>query len=87
MGDHLPECGYVNHETLDCICGELRDCEARVRESERRFWTLGLYETDRYAAGLDAARDAISDCDCDGIGRCGCCRAHLAAIDALRATP
>lgn len=32
---HQPECGYLNHETLDCICDELRACEARVRADER----------------------------------------------------
>lgn len=21
---HEPECGYTNHETLDCICGEVK---------------------------------------------------------------
>lgn len=27
---HERECGYLNHETLDCICDELRACEKRI---------------------------------------------------------
>jgi len=33
--DHEPECGFMTDETLDCICGEVRACEARVRADER----------------------------------------------------
>lgn len=32
---HEPECGFMTDETLDCICGEIRACEARVRADER----------------------------------------------------
>ena len=27
---HEPECGYANHETLDCICDEVRRAHQRA---------------------------------------------------------
>ena len=88
MSDHLPECpqAYAVPFTLDrCICPELRACERRVmREADvRAVKAAGLI----YAAGLDAAREAVNAQMDAAINVCGeCTDVALAAIDALLPT-
>lgn len=64
--EHVLECRW---ESQRCICEELRACEQRVRADERQHMAAKYLVSDReqweaeqraYAAGLDAAREAVA---------------------------
>ena len=92
MSDHLPECPEIVGEvgvSTHCICYRLRACEARVRDDEIAY--ANLRAASAYAAGVQAARDAV-----DRMGRYGTDEMEpwdsaiaytLATIDALRDQP
>lgn len=106
MSDHLPECPLNNIDIQGlCMCPELRACEQRVlaeREADGPWFRSVVHDccVDKqtaYAAGLDAAREAVA---ASWTGWCSdpttctdyehvCQERHqaLAAIDALRDTP
>ena len=94
MTDHLPECYDAlipdfHNERWVCICSALRACEQRVRgekftvthyasmAGDKHFYRVG------YAAGLDAALEAVERCRTDLRGYLDKTDA-LATIDALR---
>jgi len=93
--EHLPECWatYPSDPPAWCICDELRACEDRVREDERRDERSRVMTPgDRLAAylrGFDdarwvAAKEALEavqheePCDCEA------CRAIVRALAELR---
>lgn len=90
MTDHLPECPVdvtVDYR-VDCICPALRACEQRVREDERRKWSvhqdrLLTVRTDAYEQGLQAARAAVADVAIRKLWPEEPITDALAAIDAL----
>ena len=115
MTEHLPECpNYCIDVPADymaknvymrrCICASLRACEQRVESRNRQnvselLWQISVTRDDSFAAGLDAAREAVAALDhaprCELVWGCDCSEAHilectcnrddaLAAIDALR---
>lgn len=61
---HLPECyGFVYQRT--CICDQLRDCEARVREDERNaaieaVWRVMEHSLSCYTTGQHCLRCDVS---------------------------
>lgn len=63
--DHLPECETYRKEIgYVCICGLLRACEQRVREDMALQYLVSDREQQEaeqraYAAGLEAAREAV----------------------------
>ena len=81
MSDHLPECPLNNIDIHGlCMCPELRACEQRVLSvAGPHNYSRG--RKDGYAAGLDAAREAVA-----ALPRLTGVEAALAAIDTLRAT-
>ena len=97
MTDHLPECLH-DDDTYGlrglCICDELRACEQRVRQSAATLWDrtseqMAAARVEGYAAGLDAAREAVAALDIGRDVRFSVdVRADaLAAIDALKEKP
>ena len=78
MTDLLPECPIPQHpENAVCFCPALRACEKRAMRSTHRGRTMYAHG---YAAGVQAARDAVA-----AIDACPECSIDdaLAAIDAL----
>jgi hypothetical protein len=70
MSNHLPECIYTP-ENIDpdkgirwggspCICNRLRACEQRVANKIAALLVEGIDWQDGFAAGLDAAQDAVA---------------------------
>ena len=78
-----------------CICIQLMACEQRVRQSAATLWDrtseqMAAARVEGFAAGLDAAREAIKNTRCpEGYEVKGCSHWDdaLAAIDALREKP
>lgn len=66
MTEHLPECWHhldlPDRDMRPCICDRLSACEARIRADQAsadRVIAAFAEAEGRYAAGLDAAREAI----------------------------
>jgi hypothetical protein len=93
MSDHLPECefsgcgcgneGFPSCTCPDCICDNLRACEARVAAGAH------VLIVEAHSSGLDAAREAVAAVEEEYVGdefKQGgmALRVALAAIDALR---
>lgn len=68
MTDHLPECLLPDFYkgVWVCICKQLRACEQRVRDE----WPQRVNEQTHamYAAGVQAAREAVAALDYPHIG-------------------
>ena len=69
MSEHLPECPWAPHDCDEdmcercdrgCFCNELRACEDRVRTSDFYSAISGEHFKRGHAAGLNAAREAVS---------------------------
>ena len=87
--EHILECRWASQR---CICEELRACEQRVREDMALQYLVSDREQqeseDRaYAAGLDAAREAIRNREDGEYFPWVQVEIALAAIDALRDDP
>lgn len=98
MSNHMPECPHVPGDYLfgapiGCICPELRAYEQRVRDeiaADGPWFRSVVHQCcedkhTAYAAGVQAARDAVAAEMDAAINVCGeCTDVALAAIDALR---
>jgi len=96
---HLPECSYTSGiwYSLDepCICHQLRACEQRVlaeREADGPWFRSVVHQCcedkqTAYAAGLDAAREAVDSMVIETAGNSAATvNQAVAAIDALKET-
>lgn len=70
MTDHLPECPWAPHDCDEdmcercdrgCYCNELRACEQRMDDRWEKF-SHDQFDAG-YAAGVDAAREAVAALD------------------------
>ena len=99
MSEHLPECPdqHSSHDGT-CICDRLRACEQRVREEEQSHLPAVLFGNGdekavlqirdmAYAAGVQAARDAVAGVAVRKDTSHDMRVQALAAIDALKEKP
>ena len=98
-GGHIPR-WMVGHACVackkPCICSALRACEQRVRDeiaADGPWFRSVVHQCcedkhTAYAAGVQAARDAVAaECSFGQTLPCSECQAALAAIDALKEKP